>query len=84
MYALGRDHPLKTPCINILEKIRSNEFQVCTNTEVLQETLYRYWSIARIKTGITACKLLEDIAEPILPVSHEDIIEAMDILQQYI
>ena len=83
MYALGRDHPLKTPCIKILEKIRSTEFQACTNTEVFQEILYRYWSIGKTRTGITACKLLEDIAEPILPVSHEDITEAMDILQQY-
>lgn len=83
MYTLGGSHPLKAPCIKILEKIRSATLQVCTNTEVFQEILYRYYSIDNKEIGHQACKLLEDIADPIFSVSHQDIEKAISILQQY-
>lgn len=83
MYTIGGSHPLKAPCIKILEKIRNTIIQVCTNTEVFQEILYRYYSIENKEIGHKACKLLEDIADPIFPVSHHDIVKAMSLLQQY-
>lgn len=83
MYTLGSSHTLKIPCIKILEKIRSATLQVCTNTEVFQEILYRYYSIDKKEIGHKACKLLEDIADPIFPVSHQDIEKAISILQHY-
>lgn len=83
MYILSRSHPLKAPCLKILEKIRSSTIHVCTDTEVFQEVLYRYYSIGKKEIGHQACKLLEDIADPILPVFHDDIVKAISILDQY-
>lgn len=83
MYSLGSSHPLKTPCIKILEKIRSSKIQVCTNTEVFQEILYRYYSLDRKELAHQACKLLEDIADPVLSVSQEDITKALAHLKEY-
>ena len=83
MYILGSPHPLKTPCLGVLEKIRSSKIKVCTDTEVFQEILYRYYSIEKKELAHTACELLNDIAEPVLSVTHEEIIKAMSLLNQY-
>jgi hypothetical protein len=42
MYAAGAEHPLKRPCIAILEAIAHDELAAVTNVEVVQEILYRY------------------------------------------
>ncbi len=83
MYTLGGHHTLKAPCIRILEKIRSARIHVCTNTETFQEILYRYYSIGKKDVAHKACELLKDIADPILPVTTEDITKAMYLLDQY-
>ena len=83
MYALGSHYTLKTPCIRILEKIRSAKMQVCTNTEIFQEILYRYYSIGKKDVAHKACELLKEIADPILPVTIEDITKAMYLMDQY-
>lgn len=84
MYTLGNPHPLKIPCTKIIEKIRSAKIQVCTDTEVFQEILYRYYSIGRKDIAHQACELLGDIATPIFPVSHEDIVKAMSLLNSHV
>lgn len=83
MYVLGTPHPQKTPCMRVLEKIRSAKIRVCTNTEVFQEILYRYYSIGKKDLAHQACDLLKDIADPILSVTHEDIEKALSLLNQY-
>ena len=83
MYVLGSAHPLKSPCVRTLEKIRTGKIRVCTSTEVLQEILYRYYAIHRKELAHQACELVEAIADPILPVSHHDLIRARNLLQLY-
>ncbi len=83
IYSLGASHTLKAPCIKILEKIRSAKIQVCTNTEVFQEILYRYYSIDKKDFAHQACELLKDIADPIFSVTPEDITKTLSILDQY-
>ena len=83
MYILSSHHPLKAPCLRVLEKIRSSKIKVCTNTEVFQEILYKYYAIDKKDLAHIACELLKDIADPILSVTHEDIITATAILNQY-
>ena len=83
MYTLGSPHTLKTPCVKIVEKIRSGRIQVCTNTEIFQEILYRYYSIDKIVLAHQACDILKDIANPIFPITQEDIEKAMSLLNQY-
>ena len=51
MYSIGSPHPLREPCKKFLEKIKSREILGVTNTEVLQEILYRYFSIGRRALG---------------------------------
>ncbi len=42
MYAVGRERPLKAPCVAVLRHVAREEFEVLTNAEALQELLYRY------------------------------------------
>jgi len=41
MYALGGPHPLQQPCRKILEQTKSGTLLLVSDTEVLQEILYR-------------------------------------------
>jgi len=66
MYPVGSPRPLRDPCRHILEKIKSRKIFGVTNTEVLQEILYRYFSVGRkahgeIAYSVGASNLYEDL-----------------------
>jgi len=37
MYAAGRDHPLRVPCANVMERVNFGSVQGLISTEVIQE-----------------------------------------------
>ncbi len=77
MYAAGKDHPLKKSCLDILESTAKGEIEAFTDTEVLQEILYRYFYINQRKTGFEVFDLFAIIMDgSILPVRHSDIMLA--------
>lgn len=83
MYAAGRDHPLKKPAIIILSKIYSGEFEAVSSSEVLQEILYRYWSIDELDKG---CQVFNDFISLIpfiLEIKSADLILAKTLLLKY-
>jgi predicted nucleic acid-binding protein len=83
MYSLGGPHPLRDPCKSILEKIKDGTVQVVTNTEVLQEILYRYFSIRKQTLGELAYSSLIDLCEEIFPVTVQDTDRALELLKGY-
>jgi hypothetical protein len=83
MYALGGSHPLRGPCKDILEKIRSGAIQVITNTEVLQELLYRYFSIKKPTLGELAYFSMTALCREVLPVTVQDTDRALELLKTY-
>lgn len=77
MYAAGKEHPLKKSCLFILESIAKGEMEAFTDTEVLQEILYRYFNINERETGLKIFDLFATIMDgSILPVRHSDIMQA--------
>ncbi len=77
MYAAGKDHPLKKSCLDILESTAKGEIEAFTDTEVLQEILYRYFYINQRETGFEVFDLFATIMDgSILPVRHSDIMLA--------
>lgn len=77
MYAAGKDHPFKDKCYDILESIAREEIEAYTDTEVLQEILYRYFYINQRETGLEIFDLFATIMDGvILPVLHGDIMLA--------
>lgn len=83
MYSLGGPHPLRDPCKKILKAIKSNVFAAVTNTEVLQEVLYRYFSIKRSILGEIAYKSLVQLSAQIFPVTLRETDRALDLLKKY-
>ena len=79
-YCLGKEHPLKVACLHIVEQIRDGALLVCTNIEVQQETLHRYYSQKRSDVGQQAYRLLTDICQTIYPVTSTDMERALTLL----
>jgi uncharacterized protein len=82
MYCLGKEHPLKAPCLQVVERIRDGRLSVCTSTEVQQETLHRYYMEKRRDLGDQAYRLLTDLCHVIYPVVSEDTERAFSILHE--
>ena len=82
MYSIGSPHPLREPCKKFLEKIKSREILGVTNTEVLQEILYRYFSMDRRTLGEIAYQSMVDLCTDIFPVTVVDTDKALEILKQ--
>ncbi len=82
MYSMGGPHPLREPCKKFLEKIKSREILGVTNTEVLQEILYRYFSIERRTLGEMAYQSIIEFCTDIFPVRVMDTDKALEILNR--
>ncbi len=82
MYSLGSPHPLREPCKKFLEKIKSREILGVTNTEVLQEILYRYFSIERRTLGEIAYQSMIEFCIDVFPVGVVDTNKALEILKR--
>jgi predicted nucleic acid-binding protein len=84
MYAAGREHPLKAPCVAILRRVAREELEVLTNAEVLQEILYRYGAIGELQRGLHLARLAVDqMAGEVLPVTLADMHCAFDLVDRY-
>ncbi len=82
MYSMGGLHSLREPCKKFLEKIKSREILGVTNTEVLQEILYRYFSIERKTLGEIAYQSMIEFCTDIFPVKLADTNKALEILKR--
>jgi predicted nucleic acid-binding protein len=82
MYAIGGVHPYREPCVMLLQKIKSGEVRVVSNTEVLREILYRYFSIKKSFIAESAYTSLVELCEQILPVTLKDMQRALELLKR--
>jgi len=63
MYAAGREHPNKAPCLALLERVARGTVEAGADVEVLQEVLHRYRAIGRWADG----RRVYDLARRIVP-----------------
>lgn len=77
MYAAGKEHPLKSSCLDVLNSIARDKINAYTDTEVFQEILYRYFYINQRENGFKIFDLFARIMQgSILPVRQSDIMRA--------
>ena len=81
MYSLGSSHPCKEPCKSILAKIKSGEIRAVTNTEVLQEILYRYFSIGKPDIAEIGYASMIRLCLTILPVRLAETNQALELMK---
>ena len=83
IYAQGAEHKYKAPCQIIMRLLASDEIYGVTNTEVLQEILYRYVSLGKKSLGIQMAENTLAVIHEVLPIEKSDIVLAMNLLQKY-
>jgi hypothetical protein len=84
MYAAGRPHPLKAPCVAILRRVAGEQLDVVTNAEVLQEILYRYNAIGEAQRGLHLARLAVDqVGGDVLPVTLADMQVAFELVARH-
>jgi predicted nucleic acid-binding protein len=70
MYAAGADHPLREPCVRILELIRRGDLDGVTSTEVVQEITHRFLAVRRPEFAKQLAIDVLDLFAPVLPITH--------------
>ena len=83
MYAAGAEHPLKSPSLQVLEAIARGKIAAVTNTEVIQEIMHRYALLDFREKGVEVAALFLQVAPNVLPVTKEDMIQALTLYQTF-
>jgi predicted nucleic acid-binding protein len=83
MYAAGAEHPLKGPCLAILEWAAKNPLVVVTDVEVLQEILHRYSAIGQRDRAVDVAILFSRAVPEALPVTKQSILHAIELWQNH-
>ena len=85
VYAAGRPHELKQPCLEVLRLAADYRTTFITDAEVLQELLHRYlalrsWEPQGRESFASFTQLMEERVEPIYT---EDVEQAARLVGQY-
>ena len=77
MYAAGSEHPLRAPCIRVMEMIGAHPERFITDAEVFQEIIHRYLSERRWPLGRDVFnRFVRAMHRSIEPVYPQDIFDA--------
>lgn len=82
VYAVGDDHPLRSPCRRVIELMQSGELAATTTVEVIQEFVHVR---ARRRTRKDAAALGVDLAtllSPLLRPDGDDLRRGLEIFEQ--
>lgn len=83
MYAVGSEHPLRDPCIRIMDRVSAGRLDATTSVEVVQEIVHRYLSIRRADVASRVARRTQDIFAPVLPISHALMRRVPDLVARY-
>ena len=83
MYAAGAPHPSKDPCLRLLQRMADEAIEAMTDSEALQELLYRFWHLRRLEEGITIVESAVQSMSRVLPVTAEDVLLARTLLRAH-
>ncbi len=83
MYAAGQEHPYRSPCQRVLERIVAGELEAVTNVEVHQEILHRYIAIGLAAKGREVSQDFQHLVPRVLPVTLEEIELARELSARY-
>jgi predicted nucleic acid-binding protein len=83
MYAAGKPHAYKNPCLHILKDVETQALAAVVNTETFQELLYRYSHIGVAEKGVQLCNDILKYPITILPITKADIELAIELFEQH-
>jgi predicted nucleic acid-binding protein len=80
MYAVGGEHPLRAPCRTALARAVQDGIELVTDSEVLQELLYRYFAIHRPEIARAVYASATRLCREVLPVAESHTARALELL----
>jgi predicted nucleic acid-binding protein len=83
LYAIGADHPHRSACASLLERLGRGEVEATTNTEVLQEVLFVLERRSRRAAAIEYGRNIMRLFRELLPVTHHEMALACGLLARY-
>lgn len=83
MYAAGVQHPMRTPCRQIVEAVSNRSIDAVTSTEVIQEIVHRYSAIGRRAEGAELATRSLDLLAPVLPITHAVMRRVPELVVRY-
>lgn len=72
LYAAGKPHPLKEPCVAILEAVGRGDLDATASTEVVQEVLYVVSRRGNRRLAADLAESIMDLFPELLPVTAAD------------
>jgi hypothetical protein len=82
MYAVGRNHPLRTPARDFFEDSVRHEDRLVTSAEVIQELLHAYLPVGRVAALDAALTLARSLTES-WPVETADVFHARTLYNRH-
>jgi predicted nucleic acid-binding protein len=83
IYAKGKDHPLKAPCVSAIRRVHAKEIAAIISTEIIQELLYRFQCTRNLPGGLALSREAMGICTRILPVTEADLSLALRLLERH-
>ncbi len=83
MYAGGADHPLRAPCLEILDLVAAGRLDAVTSAEVVQEIFHRFARSPRAAEGAELAQATLDLFSPVLPITHGVVARMPDLARRY-
>ena len=83
MYAAGTEHPLRDPCIRVMDRVTAGTLDATTSVEVVQEIVHRYLSVRRAELARRVARQTLDIFAPVLPITHALMRRVPDLAARY-
>ena len=83
MYTAGQKHPYRDSCRWVMTEITEGRIQAASDTEIIQEILYRYGALGRPQVGVTMANHLLTIVPTVHPVVLEDVRLAVELFARY-
>lgn len=83
LYAAGRTHPEREPCVALLRKLADGSLDATSNTEVVQEILYVLTRRGRRQDALSLAHSVLSLIPDLLPVTRADMSDACDLLRKY-
>jgi hypothetical protein len=83
MYAGGDEHPLRAPCVRIMDEVRQRMVDATTSAEVVQEILHRFVAVRRHELGVAMARSTLEMFTPVLPITHRVMDRMPDLVERY-
>ena len=83
LYAAGREHPYREPCVRLLGQVAAGAFPAVTSTEVHLEILHFYMRRGQPMEGRDRSEAFQQAVPTILPVTVVEIERARELSLRY-